>query len=39
VDTRPATGLPPQAAKNAQERYDKSFKEKEEAKKVQMLIQ
>jgi hypothetical protein len=39
VDTKPALGLPPQAAKNAQERYDKSFKEKEEPQKVKVLIQ
>lgn len=39
VSSLPATGLPPKAAKNAQERYDKSFTEKEETKKVQMLIQ
>jgi len=29
VDSRPPVGMPPQAAKNVQDRYDKSFKEKE----------
>src|SRR5512135_1793927 len=29
VDPRPAVGLPPVAAVNVQDRYDKSFKEKE----------
>lgn len=29
VDPKPPVGMPPQAAKNAQDRYDKSFKEKE----------
>jgi hypothetical protein len=38
VDTRPATGLPPIAAKNAQDRYDKSFREKEEAPALKVLM-
>ena len=38
VDPRPAVGMPPQSAKNIQERYDKSFKEKEEPPTVRMII-
>ena len=36
VDSRPPVGMSPQAAQNAQDRYDKSFKEKE---KMAPLIQ
>ena len=36
VDSRPPVGMSPQAAQNTQDRYDKSFKEKE---KMAPLIQ
>ena len=38
VDPRPPVGMPPQAAKNVQDRYDKSFKEREEPPTVRWLF-
>jgi len=38
VDATPPLGMSPQAAKNIQERYDKSFKEKEEPPTVRWLF-
>jgi len=38
VDPKPPLGISPQAAKNTQDRYDKSFKEKEEPPTVKWII-
>jgi hypothetical protein len=38
VDPNPPVGLPPQTAKNVQERYDKTFKEKEEPPTVRWIF-
>lgn len=38
VDPSPPLGLPPQAAKNTQERYDKSFKEREEPPSIRWIF-
>jgi len=39
VDPKPPLGISPQAAKNTQDRYDQSFKEKEEPPTVKWIIQ
>ncbi len=38
VDPKPPVGMSPQAATNTQERYDKSFKEKEEPPTIRWLF-
>ncbi len=38
VDPNPPLGIPPQAAKNVQERYDKSFKEREEPPTIRWIF-
>lgn len=38
VDPKPPLGIGPQAAKNTQEHYDKTFKEKEEPPTVRWII-
>jgi len=38
VDTRPPLGMPPVAAKNTQDRYDKSFKDKEPPSPIIQII-
>lgn len=38
VDTRPPVGIPPQAAVNTQEAYDKSFKRKEEPQTLKLIL-
>jgi hypothetical protein len=38
VDPRPAVGMPPQTAQNVQDRYDKSFKEKEKPAPIIQII-
>jgi hypothetical protein len=38
VDPNPPVGLPPQTAKNVQEHYDKTFKEKEEPPTIRWIF-
>ena len=38
VDAKPPLGMLPQAAANTQEKYDKSFKEKEEPKVIKLEL-
>lgn len=38
VDPKPPVGMTPQAAKNVQDRYDKSFKEKEKPPTVFQIV-